>query len=108
MVITVNNQQNDYDALSGYTLTHGDSAFIHQHIVDTLAAQTPNEHTKSIRLTFTLAGLYLHVEKQFNGRQIQLVTYENGTGQTTMASFIIANIAWRNYFRRNPFHTCES
>jgi uncharacterized protein DUF5946 len=54
-----------------YTLTRGDPTFIHQHVVDAMAAQHADEHTKPIKLTFALAGLYLHIEKQFTGRQVQ-------------------------------------
>jgi hypothetical protein len=66
-------EQELYDELSFYTLAHADPAFIHQHIVDAFAAQTAGELTKPIKLTFALVGLYLHVEKQFSGRQVQLV-----------------------------------
>ena len=60
-----------YNELCCYTLTHGDPAFIHQHVVDAFAAQNANEQTKPIKLTFALVGLYLHVEKQFSGREVQ-------------------------------------
>jgi len=58
--------------LSAYTLNHGDPAFIHQHVVDAYAAQNADERTKPIAIAFALAGLYLHLEKQFTGRQVQL------------------------------------
>jgi len=61
-----------YHELCCYTLTHGDPAFIHQHVVDAFAAQDANETDKPIRLTFALVGLYLHVERGFTGRQAQL------------------------------------
>jgi hypothetical protein len=60
-----------YNELCCYTLTHGDPAFIHQHVVDAFAAQNADERTKPIKLTFALIGLYLHVEKQFSGREVQ-------------------------------------
>src|SRR5947208_5045046 len=60
-----------YDELCAYTLTHGDPAFIHQHVVDAFAAQTANAQTKPIALTFALAGLFLHVERAVSGRQVQ-------------------------------------
>jgi hypothetical protein len=62
-----------YDELSAYTLTHGDPAFIHQHVVDAFAAQQADESTKPITVTFALVGLYLRVEKRRTGRQVQLV-----------------------------------
>jgi len=58
--------------LSAYTLNHGDPAFIHQHVVDAYAAQNASERTKPVAITFALAGLYLHVEKNFTGREVQL------------------------------------
>jgi hypothetical protein len=66
----------DEDALnelSCYTLSLGDRTFIHQHVVDASAAQNADEHTKPIAVTFALLGLYLHLEKQFTGRQVQRV-----------------------------------
>jgi Family of unknown function (DUF5946) len=62
-----------YHELCAYTLTHGDPAFIHQHVVDAFAAQDADETTKRIALTFALVGLYLHVEKGRSGREVQLV-----------------------------------
>lgn len=62
----------EYDALCCYSLEHGDPEFIHQYVVDAYAAQHANEHTKPITLTFALIGLYLHVERQYSGRQVQL------------------------------------
>jgi hypothetical protein len=59
--------------LSAYTLTHGDPAFIHQHVVDAFGAQQADKSTKPITLTFALVGLYLRVEKRRSGRQVQLV-----------------------------------
>ena len=61
-----------YHDLCCYTLTHGDPTFIHQYVVDAFAAQDANEGDNPIRLTFALIGLYLHVERGFTGRQVQL------------------------------------
>lgn len=58
--------------LSAYTLTRGDAAFIHQHVVDAGTAQAATAATKPIAITFALAGLYLHAEKGFTGRDVQL------------------------------------
>jgi hypothetical protein len=60
-----------YDELSFYTLSHHDAAFIHQNIVDAYAAQHADEQTKPIRTVFALIGLYLCLEKGFTGRQVQ-------------------------------------
>jgi len=62
-----------YEELSAYTLTHGDPAFVHQHVVDAFAAQSADGTTRPITLTFALVGLYLHVEKGRTGRRVQLV-----------------------------------
>jgi hypothetical protein len=66
-------EQDAYDELSAYTLTHGDPSFIHQHVVDAFAAQQAAANTKPITLTFALVGLYLRVEKRSTGRWIQRV-----------------------------------
>lgn len=60
-----------YEQLSYYTLSLQDNEFIHQHIVDAYAAQMANENTKPISLIFALVGLYLCIEKNYNGREIQ-------------------------------------
>lgn len=60
-----------FDELICYTVTHRDPAFIHQYAVDAFAAQTADEHTKPIKLTFALVGLYLHQVKRFTGREVQ-------------------------------------
>jgi len=65
--------QDLYDQLAFYTLAHNDPAFIHQHVVDAFAAQHCDESSKPITSVFALVGLYLHVEKSFTGRQVQLV-----------------------------------
>jgi hypothetical protein len=62
-----------FHELCYYTLAHGDPSFIHQHVVDALAAQSADEHDKPIKLAFALVGLYLHIERQFSGRQVQRV-----------------------------------
>lgn len=64
-------EQDAYHELCGYTLTHGDPAFVHQHVVDAWAAQRADATTKPIGLTFALVGLYLHLERGFSGRQVQ-------------------------------------
>ena len=74
----MNAEQHAYNELCYYTLAHGDPAFIHQHVVDAFAAQTADENTKPIKITFALVGLYLHVEKQFSGRQVQLAHMKLG------------------------------
>ena len=65
-------EQEAFHELCAYTLTHGDPQFIHQHVVDAYAAQHATPVSKPIGLTFALAGLYLHVEKSYTGRDVQL------------------------------------
>ena len=67
----MNSEQDAYAELCCYTLAHGDVSFIHQHVVDAFGAQLADEQTKPIALTFALVGLYLHIEKQFSGKQVQ-------------------------------------
>ena len=69
----MSSDQDLYHELSYYTLAHGDPSFIHQNIVDAYAAQHADETTKPITVVFALIGLYLHVEKNFTGRQVQKV-----------------------------------
>jgi hypothetical protein len=57
--------------LSCYTLTHRDRSFIHQHAVDAFAAQYADENTTPITLAFALIGLYLLIEKNFSGKEVQ-------------------------------------
>jgi hypothetical protein len=60
-----------YDELCAYTLSRGDATFIHQHVVDAFGAQYATAESKPIGVAFSLAGLYLHVERGFTGRQVQ-------------------------------------
>jgi hypothetical protein len=65
-------EQELYNALACYTLSLADPEFIHQHIVDAFGAQRADEKTKPIGVVFALAGLYLYLEKNYTGRQVQL------------------------------------
>ena len=67
------NSLNQFHELSFYTLSHGDPKFIHQHAVDAYAVQMADENTKPIALIFGLAGLYLLIEKNFTGREVQQI-----------------------------------
>jgi len=62
--------------LSFYTLQLGDPEFIHQHVVDAYAVQHAGPQSKPIAIVFGLIGLYLHLEKNFTGRQVQLAHME--------------------------------
>ncbi len=63
--------QEQYYELSFYTLSHKEKRFIHQHIVDAYTAQNADINTKPITIFFSLAGLYLFVEKNYTGTQVQ-------------------------------------
>lgn len=65
--------EEQYHELCFYTLAHADISFIHQYVVDAYFAQIADEHTKPISITFALAGLYLFIEKNYTGRQVQEV-----------------------------------
>src|SRR5258705_3747741 len=65
-----------YDEVYAYTM--GRPGFILQHVVDAFAVQTASGDNKPIGVVFGLVGLYLHVEKQFSGRQVQKAHMELG------------------------------
>jgi len=61
-----------------YVYSMGRPGFILQHVVDAFAVQTFKKDAKPIALVFGLVGLYLHLEKQFSGRQVQKVHMQLG------------------------------
>lgn len=63
--------QEKYNELSIYTLSLNNKEFIHQHIVDAFTAQNADGNIKNITLFFAVIGLYLYIEKGFNGKEIQ-------------------------------------
>lgn len=65
-----------YDQVYAYTM--GRPGFILEHVVDAFAVQTAKDLSRPIGIVFGLVGLYLHVEKQFSGRQVQRVHMELG------------------------------
>jgi hypothetical protein len=65
-------EEEAYHEVSAYTLTRGDRTFIHQHVVDAWAAQRASADSKPVGVFFALVGLYLHVERGFTGREVQL------------------------------------
>ena len=74
----MNTDQETRNNLFYYTLAHGDPAFIHQHAVDAIAAQSATSHDSVIKIIFALVGLYLHVEKHYTGREVQRVHMKLG------------------------------
>src|SRR6266699_1385135 len=65
-----------YDEVYVYTMDR--PGFVLQQVVDAFAVQTANKESRPIGVVFGLVGLYLHVEKQFSGRQVQRVHMELG------------------------------
>ncbi len=82
-------ETNICDELYCYTLAHGDPSFIHQHAVDAVGAQSSNETDKPIRLTFALVGIYLLVEKQFSGKQVQLAHMKLARNKQSWPTFTV-------------------
>ena len=74
--------------LSYYTLSHGVERFIHQHAVDAYGAQHIPVSKSTIGAAFTLAGLYLAVEKGYTGRQVQQTHIVMGKHSKTWPTFI--------------------
>lgn len=74
--MNMDNLRAAFDEVYVYSMNR--PAFILQHVVDAFAVQTFNKDTKPIALVFGLLGLYLHVEKQFSGRQVQRVHMQLG------------------------------
>jgi len=58
-----------YDEVYVYTM--GRPRFILQHVVDAHTALTVTAASKPIAIVFALVGLYLHLEKGFEGRPVQ-------------------------------------
>jgi hypothetical protein len=62
-----------YSELTYYTLNQQDNHFIHQHAVDTYAAQHYGGRMKPITIAFALIGLYFAIEHGYSGKQVQRV-----------------------------------
>jgi hypothetical protein len=73
--------------LTYYTLSHGDPRFIHQHLVDAYGAQHVRASKSNIGAAFTLAGIYLAVERGFTGRQVQLMHIAMARRRTVWPAF---------------------
>jgi hypothetical protein len=58
-----------YDEVYVYAM--GRPGFILQCVADGTVVQTATIDTKPIAIVFGLVSLYLHIEKQFSGRQVQ-------------------------------------
>ena len=78
-----------FHELSCYTTSYRDPEFIHQYAVDAFALETANEKTKAIKVTFALIGLYLHIEKNFTGKEVQNAHVTLGKRRKTWPKFIL-------------------
>lgn len=67
----MNSPEEQYHELAFYTLNHPDPSFIHQYVIDAYTAQNADERSKPVSVIFALAGLYLQLEKNFTGKQVQ-------------------------------------
>jgi hypothetical protein len=83
------NLEQEYNELSYYTLAHPDISFIHQYIVDANTAQMADKETKPIAITFSLVGLFLHIEKGYTGRQVQQFHMIMTKNKKTWPTFIL-------------------
>ncbi len=85
------NDQEAYNELTYYTLEHAlrDKSFIHQYVVDAYAAQHANKSSKPVYIAFALAGLYLHIEKGYTGKQVQEAHMQLAKSKTALPSFSI-------------------
>ncbi len=75
-----------YHELCAYTLTHGDPAFIHQHVVDAFMAQHADERTKPIGLTFAWS-VSTCMWKAVHGQQVQLIHMKLGRRKQSWPRF---------------------
>ncbi len=87
--MTNQSEQEAYNELAYYTLSHPDPAFIHQNIVDAFTAQEASQDTKPIAITFALIGLYLAVEKGFTGKEVQLAHMQLAKSRKDWPSFTL-------------------
>jgi hypothetical protein len=78
-----------FQELSCYSSSHTDPEFIHQYIVDAFALEIADEDTKNIKVAFALIGLYLHVEKNFTGKEIQNAHIKLGKKRKTWPRFVL-------------------
>lgn len=78
-----------YQRLYAETMQDRRASFPLQYIVDAYAAQTAAAGDKPIRLVFALVGLYLHLERRFDGRQVQLAHMTLGRRKRTWPSIAL-------------------
>ena len=82
-------EQEAFYELCYYTTTHPDPNFIHQYVVDAFAAQTADKKTKPITITFALIGLYLHLKKNFTGKEVQKAHMQLAKHKKSWPDFVL-------------------
>lgn len=78
-----------YFELSYFTISLGDTYFIHQLIVDAYAAQHLSNRVKPITAAFALVGLYLVWERGYSGKEVQNMHTELARGSKVWPQFQI-------------------
>jgi hypothetical protein len=78
-----------YDELYVYAGTRGRQTFVLQLVVDAHGAQIATADTKPIAVVFALIGLFLHVEKQFTGLQVQQVHMRLGRKKQAWPTIVL-------------------
>ncbi len=78
-----------FHILSCYTQNLRDPYFIHQNAVDAFTAQNADENTKNIAVSFALIGLYLVVEKNFSGKEVQNAHVNLGKSNKNWPKFVL-------------------
>jgi Family of unknown function (DUF5946) len=76
-----------YHELSAYLIMNPDITFRTQHAVDAYGAQHSGRLVKNIRTAFSLIGLYLALECNYTGRQVQKAHMELAQRNIQWASF---------------------
>lgn len=61
-----------------YLYSMGRPGFLLQHVVDAFAVQNATSESKPIAVVFGLVGLYLFIEKNFSGTQVQKMHMQLG------------------------------
>jgi hypothetical protein len=80
-----------YHELSAYFIMSPDVTFRTQHAVDAYGAQHSDSRVKNIRTAFSLIGLYLAVELEYTGKQVQQSHMELAKRNIKWSSFIQPN-----------------
>lgn len=78
-----------YHELSALFIMSPDITFRKQHAVDAYGAQHSGSGVKNIRTAFSLIGLYLAVERNYTGRQVQFAHMDLAKRNIPWPSFVV-------------------